>query len=227
MQSSLAPRMNVNDATADIAAMLGVGTSLKAASVLSSHEIAEYMPLVHEEVRRILRRLPASVQKDDLVAVGAVGLMNALQKNKEGERGPQFEWYARIRIRGAVLDELRSQDWLSRSARAEVRAQAETDSRAGAVMVSFEDLPEHKRLIPASEDESPLELAERNSQRTALAHAVAQLPEREARIVEMHYFQGIQFKEIAAQLKVSEPRISQLHARAMTLLREVLRDEEV
>jgi RNA polymerase sigma factor for flagellar operon FliA len=160
--------------------------------------------------------------------VGAVGLLSALQKNEGADRGAQFEWYARVRIRGAILDELRSQDWLSRGARAAARAEAETTQRSSPMMmVSFEDLPEHKRLIPTCENESPLGLAERNSQRIALTHAVAQLPEREAKIVELHYFQGVQFKEIAAQLKVSEPRISQLHARAMTMLREVLREEEV
>src|SRR3954470_24600755 len=105
------------------------------------------MSLVHEEVRRILRRLPASVQKDDLISVGAMGLMSALRKTQEADRGAQFEWYARIRIRGAVLDELRSQDWLSRTARAEVRAQVETEKRSAAVVVSFDDLPEHKRLV--------------------------------------------------------------------------------
>jgi RNA polymerase sigma factor for flagellar operon FliA len=194
--------------------------------VLRNEDLLPYMPLVHEEVGRMLRRLPPSVQKDDLVAAGACGLMDALRKNAESARGPQFEWYARIRIRGAVLDELRNQDWLSRGQRAEVTVRAEQEQRSVNVLVSFDDLPEHKRLMPASEDDSPLELAERQSQRVALSRAVSALPEREAQIIQMHYFNGVQFKEIAAVLKVSEPRISQLHARAVSKLRDILKDSE-
>jgi len=216
--SSLAPRMDDFD-------MPNVeAKTARRAIVLRNEDLAPYMSLVHEEVGRMLRRLPPSVQKDDLVAAGAVGLMDALRKNAVADRGPQFEWYARIRIRGAVLDELRNEDWLSRTARAEVTVRAEQEQRSTTVVVGFEDLPEHKRLMPASEEDSPLELAERQSQRSALSRAVAELPEREAQIIQMHYFQGFQFKEIAAALKVSEPRISQLHARAVGKLRDILKD---
>src|SRR5258706_14665774 len=129
MRSSLAPRMETTYEPAEIA-LLAAALPQKSAAALKSADVAPYMSLVHEEVRRILRRLPSSVQKDDLISVGAMGLMSALQKNQEADRGAQFEWYARIRIRGAVLDELRNQDWLSPTAPAEVRAQAETHQRA-------------------------------------------------------------------------------------------------
>ena len=199
--------------------------TMRRAILIQNGDVAPYMSLVHEEVGRIMRRLPPNVQKDDLVAAGSRGLMDALAKNALAERGAQFEWYARIRIRGAVLDELRSEDWLSRSARAEVNERAEVDQRSTNIVIGFEDMPEHARLIPVSEDESPLALAERHSQRLALESAVAELPPREAQIIEMHYFQGVQLKEIAVMMKVSEPRISQLHSRAVALLREKLREE--
>jgi len=194
---------------------------------VSREDLQPFMYLVHQAVARVLRKLPPSVQRDDLFAAGSYGLMDALRRHG-GERGPEFEWYARVRIRGAIFDELRNQDWLSRSARAEATAAQEPDGDGNAACVSivgFDDLPEHKRLMPAAEEESPLDLAERNSQRTALGKAVSQLPEREARIVEMHYFQGMQFKEIAQMMKVSEPRISQLHARAMGMMRKILEAE--
>lgn len=217
--SSLAPRMD------DVETMSAELAALRRTSALRNEDVVPYMPLVHEEVARMLRRLPRSVQKDDLVAAGALGLMDALRRNAIAERGPQLEWYARIRIRGAVLDELRNEDWLSRSHRAEVTVRAELEQSSSNVVIGFEDLPEHKRLMPVSDEESPLDLAERNSQRVALARAVAGLPEREAQIVQMHYFQGFQFKEIARVLSVSEPRISQLHARAVGKLREILAAE--
>jgi RNA polymerase sigma factor for flagellar operon FliA len=62
----------------------------------------------------------------------------------------------------------------------------------------------------------------RTSQDAALARAVAELPEREARILDLHYFQGWAFTDIAALLHVSQPRVSQLHSRAVSMLRTTL-----
>jgi RNA polymerase sigma factor for flagellar operon FliA len=103
--------------------------STKPVSSLPTREdITEYMPLVHQVVARLLRRLPPNVQREDLIAAGSYGLVDALRKSPD--RGPAFEWYARIRIRGAAVDELRSQDWLTRRARTRVaKAQAEGQSR--------------------------------------------------------------------------------------------------
>src|ERR1700733_544925 len=76
-------------------------------STPTREELTLYMPLVHQVVGRVLRKLPPNVLRDDLVAAGAFGLIDALRKSVD--RGPAFDWYARIRIRGAVVDELRSQ----------------------------------------------------------------------------------------------------------------------
>jgi len=62
------------------------------------------------------RRLPSSVELDDMVGAGFVGLLNALERF-DPERGTRFESYAALRIRGAILDELRSLDWVPRSVR--------------------------------------------------------------------------------------------------------------
>jgi RNA polymerase sigma factor for flagellar operon FliA len=72
---------------------------------------------------------------------------------------------------------------------------------------------------------SPLDLVEAASNRSRLLAAVAALPDRERLIVTMHYLEGVRFKEIGSLLGVSEPRISQLHSRAMEALRERLRHE--
>jgi len=94
------------------------------ATTPTREELTLYMPLVHQVVCRVLRKLPPNVLRDDLVAAGAFGLIDALRKSPE--RGPAFDWYARIRIRGAVVDELRSQDWLTRRARTRAtKAQAQ------------------------------------------------------------------------------------------------------
>jgi RNA polymerase sigma factor for flagellar operon FliA len=190
-------------------------------------DIQRYMPLVHQAVARFLRKLPPNVLRDDLVAAGTYGLIDSLRKNG-GDEGVTFEWYARIRIRGAIVDELRTQDWLTRRARNQVTAAAAavSDESTGvrACVVGFDDLP--GRLANggfADEDaQSPLEAVAERMDHIALANAVARLPERERYIIAAHYFEGVQFKAIAQTLGVSEPRISQLHARAVQRLREAL-----
>jgi RNA polymerase sigma factor for flagellar operon FliA len=184
-------------------------------------ELTLYLPLVHQVVGRVLRKLPPNVLRDDLVAAGSFGLIDALRKS--ADRGPAFDWYARIRIRGAVVDELRSQDWLTRRARTRVtKAQAQGES-SGASVVGFDDLPESQAHAFVDESvASPQDQVERRMDRVALERAVTLLPEREANIVAWHYFEGVAFKAIASRLGVSEPRVSQLHARAMGRLRLTL-----
>lgn len=180
-----------------------------------------YLGVVEQVVARVLRRLPRNVVREDLVAAGMYGLMDALRRNK-GERDDRFEAYVRIRVRGAIIDELRNQDWLARTARAHANEQAREAGRStSSTIVGIDDLPEAQRTLP-SFDSSPFDLVARRSERTALAKAVASLPTREAQIVDLHYFQGVQFKEIAAQMNVSEARVSQLHSRALGMLRPLL-----
>src|SRR5580693_9848098 len=187
----------------------------------SREELTSYMYLVHQVVARVLRKLPPNVLRDDLVAAGTFGLVDALRKSTE--RGPAFEWYARVRIRGAVVDELRAQDWLTRRARSRVaRAQAEGTGGSAAV-VGFDDLSEGQ--AGAFTDEStatPEQQVEQRMDRRTLERAVMHLPEREGNIVTWHYFDDVPFKTIATRLGVSEPRVSQLHSRAIGLLRATM-----
>jgi RNA polymerase sigma factor for flagellar operon FliA len=194
----------------------------------SSHEVSRHMALVRQVVARFLRRLPANVLRDDLVAAGVFGLIDSLRKNG-GDDGPTFESYARIRIRGAILDELRTQDWLPRRAR-----WAASRKRAGGVgevpvsVVGIEDLAPAERalnFIDESEEDAPTQI-ERGQERNRVAGAIDKLPSREQTIVRMHYFQGARFKDIGELLGVSEPRISQLHTRAISQLKKMLECED-
>jgi RNA polymerase sigma factor FliA len=193
------------------------------ANTPTREELTLYMPLVHQVVGRVLRKLPPNVLRDDLVAAGAFGLIDALRKSVD--RGPAFDWYARIRIRGAVVDELRSQDWLTRRARTRAAKAQALGEGCGASVVGFDDLPESQAQAFVDESiASPQEQVEQRMDRVALERAVKLLPEREGNIVAWHYFEGVPFKAIASRLGVSEPRISQLHARAMGRLRTTLAD---
>ncbi len=189
----------------------------------SAEEVNRHMPLVRQVVARFLRRLPANVLRDDLVAAGIHGLIDSLRKNG-GDAGATFESYARIRIRGAILDELRTQDWLPRRARwAALGKRAATDETPIAV-VGIEDLTPRERTSSFVNDEEkdPSELLEDRQEAHVLSEAIEQLPVRERTIVRMHYFQGARFKDIGEVLGVSEPRVSQLHSRAMGHLKKIL-----
>src|SRR5690606_10857770 len=78
--------------------------------------VNRFAPMVKRMAHHLAARLPASVQVDDLIQAGLIGLMDAATRFEESQ-GVQFETYATQRVRGAMLDELRSSDWLPRSVR--------------------------------------------------------------------------------------------------------------
>lgn len=78
--------------------------------------IKQYQPLVRRLAHYMMAKLPASVEVDDLIQVGLIGLADALSRF-ESAQGVQFETFATQRIRGAMLDELRGNDWMSRGSR--------------------------------------------------------------------------------------------------------------
>ncbi len=82
--------------------------------------LTEHMPLVKRLAHHMKAKLPASVEVDDLIQAGMIGLLDAITRYEE-THGAQFETYAVLRIRGAMLDELRSSDWLPRSMRQNMR----------------------------------------------------------------------------------------------------------
>lgn len=92
--------------------------------------VAQFVPLVKRMAHHLLARLPASVQVDDLVQAGMLGLMDAASRFEEGQ-GAQFETYASQRIKGAMLDELRANDWMPRGVR---RAQRQIERAIGKLL---------------------------------------------------------------------------------------------
>jgi RNA polymerase sigma factor for flagellar operon FliA len=91
-----------------------------ASSIDKDKYVADYAPLVKRIAYHLMARLPSSVQVDDLIQAGLIGLLDAV-KNYDGSQGAQFESYATQRIRGSMLDELREADWLPRNARKNCR----------------------------------------------------------------------------------------------------------
>ena len=83
--------------------------------------ISQYSPLVRKLAHHMIAKLPPSVEVDDLIQVGMIGLADALSRY-EASQGVQFETFATQRIRGAMLDELRGNDYLSRGTRKQQRS---------------------------------------------------------------------------------------------------------
>jgi RNA polymerase sigma factor for flagellar operon FliA len=86
----------------------------------STDVVHHYAPLVRRLAHHLAAKLPASVQIDDIIQAGLIGLMDAASRYEE-DAGSHFETYATQRIRGAMLDELRQNDWLPRSMRRALR----------------------------------------------------------------------------------------------------------
>jgi RNA polymerase sigma factor for flagellar operon FliA len=197
----------------------------QARMALSNALITKYSSLVRQIAGGFQRKLPRNVLRDDLIAAGMSGLWDAVRKHGH-EQTENFDWYVRVRIRGAILDELRAQDWLPRRARA---AAAEAAQAAGKrpctpVVLRFDDVSETEqaRCLTAGESTNTEKAVEARLVKATLTRAMDQLPERERKIVSMHYFRGVKFKDLGEMLGVSEPRISQLHSRAMTRLKGIL-----
>jgi len=86
----------------------------KTESSLPASRVEEFAPLVKRIAYHMMLRMPASVQVDDLIQAGMIGLLEAAQKY-DVSKGASFETYAGIRIRGAIVDEMRRGDWAPRS----------------------------------------------------------------------------------------------------------------
>ncbi|WP_437709484.1 sigma-70 family RNA polymerase sigma factor [Sorangium sp. So ce448] len=180
-----------------------------------------YFPLVRKLVRQVSRHLPPNVQRDDLLSAGMLGLVDSLRKNG-GSDGETFAGYAKLRIRGAIVDELRAQDWLSRRAREAVEAEAASRVGGATVFVSLSEVTPTEESVHMSGEDDPIEAISAQATRRALSFAIAQLPERERRVIGMYYFEGAKLKDIGAELGIGEPRVSQLHTRALGMLRGML-----
>jgi RNA polymerase sigma factor FliA len=227
-------------------------TGVSAYSQKSSARETEALVMRHAElVKRIAYhlagRLPASVEVDDLIQAGMLGLLEAAANYSEG-RGASFETYAGIRIRGAMLDGLRKLDWAPRSvhrkARAVAKAIREIESEIGREARDVEvadrmgmKLSEYHRIVEDSAgcqisslttEEGEITLTDSSADpfrdvvdedfRAALTEAIAGLPERERLVMSLYYDDELNLKEIGAALRVSESRICQIHGQALVRL---------
>lgn len=222
--------------------------------------ILQYLPLV-EKVVNGLKIKSREYERGDLINFGVIGLMDAIEKYDHQQKVP-FESYAYLRIRGAIIDEVRKVSHVARSGMDKVKKfylakedlQNElkreptekeilsklaiterqlddiydiinqlsatsleqlifTDESGGA---SLGDFIEDKRVDQA---EDMLLLEERKAY---LARAIEQLSERDQQILQLLYTEKMALKDIAYIFDISVPRVSQIHGKAITKLREYI-----
>lgn len=216
--------------------------------------ITSHMALVGHIVRETMGRVPSHVNRDDLTSAGLTALVLA-GRAFDPARGVPFDRYAATRIRGALLDELRSVDWASRSVRRRARDLTETRGRLAGlfgrtpttaevaqstgmtveeVAANDEDVARAQVLSLQGSTTTPIEellptrspspeaLLEQAEKLTYLREAIAELPERLRVVVEDYFFAERPMADIAAELGVTDSRISQMRAEALTLLRDAL-----
>jgi RNA polymerase sigma factor FliA len=215
--------------------------------------VTEHLPLASFAVNAVAARisLPSHVSREDLLSCAHVALVE-VAKRFDPTAGASFATYALARLQGAVLDELRSGDWASRSVRAAARR---TDAAADALTISLGRPPTREELavslgVPRSDldslqvdvhravmisidaesgadgtsldlpdtGESPERAVLRGERARYLLDAIKALPDRLDEVVERNFFGDESLTDIAEDLGVTLSRVSQMRARALTLL---------
>jgi RNA polymerase sigma factor for flagellar operon FliA len=232
--------------------------------------IMEYAPLIKFIAQKIAIRLPSNIELDDLISSGVIGLMDAIEKY-DPSRDNKFKTYAEFRIRGAILDELRSQDWVPRSVRDKAKlldrtvieleaefgrtpADEEVAERLDISMEEFYDLVNQVKpvsvlsideqqtfsnvdkksilnLLDGCKLNNPYSQLNMKTIKKTIMLSIEDLPERQRLVLSLYYYEDLNLKEIGKVLRVTESRVSQLHAQAVQRLRAkltaMLQDAEV
>jgi RNA polymerase sigma factor for flagellar operon FliA len=194
----------------------------------------------------VARKLPPEVDRKDIQSWAKLGLVEAASAF-DRTRGVQFKTFAYYRIKGAIYDGLRKMGWYPKGQYQQMRfemnaneyfkdlsanplpsgsAEAQlqdlkdlTGNLMSCYMLSLEALP----CEPVDQPEVGIEEAVmRSQQRENLRHALSQLPERNRRILEHCYFEGLTFEQIGQKLGLSKSWVCRLHSKSLEMLREQL-----
>jgi RNA polymerase sigma factor for flagellar operon FliA len=211
--------------------------------------LLEHVPLVHRVVRQLASQVVGTMDRDDMYQIGLLGLLTALRRY--GEPDGKFAGYATMRVRGAILDELRRQDWRPRAVRQDshrtrdgVRdltrslgrepTQAEIQTALDLTPEAYTEyqLAENAEQL-ANFDELLQEKIGPAAQRCdspearfvdqrSIEQALRSLNEREQRVVQLYYEHDLSLKEIALVLDLTEARICQINKAALKKMKDHL-----
>jgi RNA polymerase sigma factor FliA len=189
----------------------------------------EWYPMVERIAHRAAATygLPNGVDTDDLISSGVLGLAEAWDRY-DPERGVAFEAFAIPRVKGAVVDCIRAADWVPRKARQRARLTGEPVAALVSIDESRSSEDGDRTTADTIADREPqpgMELLAAEGRRE-LVSSLNRLPERERMIVTLHYFERVALQDIARALGVTESRVSQLHTRALRMLRQAIEADE-
>lgn len=233
----------------DVAALWRQYTKHKTIEV--RNQLAEYyLSLVRIVGGRLAISLPPHLDRDDLLSSGFFGLLDAIDRF-DISRNIKFETYAGVRIRGAMIDYLRSKDWIPVTMRQKIRkyeqvlykleselGRSPTDAEVAKAMgMSVDDLQvlighcNSATVVPLEDylqdgmeavDTNPTGSIEMLEIKDMLSRAIERLPEKERTVVSLYYYEELTLKEISLILHLSEARISQIHTKAILKMRNYL-----
>lgn len=213
-----------------------------------ARHLLAYAPLVKRIVRQLNSQASGALGREDMEQIGLMGLLEALRRYGAPDTG--FSSYAALRVRGAILDELRRQDWRPRAVRQDSHRQRDAlraltrslgrepseQEAAGALTLSLEEYQQYLLAESAEEmlsfDEILQEAvgAEHHTPgpedgylvRRSLEQALSALNEKEQRVIQMIYEFELSYKEIAAVLDLSDARVCQLNKSALAKMKTAL-----
>ena len=225
---------------------------------VENEQIVQFLPMVHKIVQRTVKYLKPPLSFEDLVSAGTVGLVKAARDYNPSHHA-EFRTYAYIRIRGAILDELRGWSFMPANLSKQIRkalqlsqkiteqtgtapTDAELAEKLGITVdelyrtfenaraqrfVSIdgfgEDTPALQCILASVNTMIPDEQVKRTELIDKLTEAIQHLTERHRQIILLYYQQHMTMKQIAEIFKITESRVSQLHASALFNLSVKLR----
>lgn len=220
--------------------------------------VNEYSPLVKRIAYHVSSKMPGHVQTDDLIQAGLMGLLEAAERFSE-DKGASFTTYAGIRIRGAMLDEVRRTDWVPRSVYRDNRKVQEAVRKVEGVVgrdakdteVAHElkiEVGAYRKILQNSHSASvysldelgisedrlegdfnsvvlePYKILHEEKFQNFLFENIETLPEKERKVIEFYYLEERNLREIGQILGVTESRVCQIHAQAVTRLRSKMQE---
>ncbi len=223
------------------------GSQFQKSGSLHERELLEHLPQVRLIAMRIRDRFKPNAEFEDLVSYGTIGLIGALSRF-DASRGILFKTYADHRIRGAILDGLRTMNWLSRAACRQKKIYAHlgglpsNDERylrarhhpplreiacRGVELELLQKISEESGTLHITElAVTPSAVYEHKELSVRLGRAVSYLPKRERQLLQLYYGEELTMRQIAEILNIRQSRVSQLHAAAIKRLRNLLAPTE-
>ena len=213
----------------------------------------DHLPLVKTIAHHVASRLPPGISVEDLIQVGMIGLLEAARVY-DASLGASFKSYASIRVRGAIMDELRRQSWMPRSVQKKARqvsqaiqavekrlGRAATNREIAAEMnETLEQYGETLEVIAGGhvfsldDEDNGLELEDAGllpfqhlhdkAVKLKLVQVIAALPEKERLVISLYYDNELNLREIGEVLEVSESRVCQIHSQAISRIRSRMKD---